>query len=136
MVGDWDGNGTDTPGMLRAGKWYLTNSLGTGLADMSFGYGNPTDIPIVGDWNDDGHDTPGVVRAGIWYVVNTLADPYADAELRLRQPRRRSPHRAVGGRPGPHHRDRPLVRRLGPHGQERTTPTVDGEPWLQCPATA
>ncbi|MBS1967750.1 MAG: hypothetical protein JST60_18430, partial [Chloroflexi bacterium SZAS-1] len=62
IVGDWNGDGIDTPGVVRGNTWYLRNSNTSGVADIVFTYGLPTDKPIVGDWNGDGIDTPGVVR--------------------------------------------------------------------------
>jgi len=68
VVGDWNGDGIDTPGVVRGGMWYLRNSNLPGDADVSFVYGNSDDIPVVGVWNGDGIDTPGVVRGGMWYL--------------------------------------------------------------------
>ena len=45
VTGDWDGNGSITPGVVRGGTWYLRNANSTGAADVSFVYGNPGDIP-------------------------------------------------------------------------------------------
>ena len=79
VCGDWNGDGTQTPGVVRNGTWYLVNALNRPFADVSFGYGNPTgDIPVVGDWNGDHVDTAGVVRNGTWYLSNTLGSPAAD----------------------------------------------------------
>ncbi|PXF60985.1 MAG: hypothetical protein C4B59_06445 [Candidatus Methanogaster sp.] len=57
LVGDWNGNGTDTTGIYN----YTTAnfSLDSGL-NISFGISG--DIPITGDWNGDGYDTIGVFR--------------------------------------------------------------------------
>jgi parallel beta-helix repeat protein len=57
LVGDWNGNGTDTTGIYN----YTTAnfSLDSGL-NISFGISG--DIPITGDWNDNGSDTIGVFR--------------------------------------------------------------------------
>ena len=63
IIGDWDGNGTVTPGVVRNGTWYLRNSNTAGVADISFIYGNPGDIPVVGDWDSSKSTTPGVVRS-------------------------------------------------------------------------
>ena len=62
FLGDWDGNGTDTPGLYRAksGFAYVRNTRDTGVADASWFMGNPGDIPIVGDWDGDGKDSFGV----------------------------------------------------------------------------
>ncbi len=78
LVGDWDGNGTETPGVFREGKFYLRNSNNSGVADLIFDYGIPTDHPIVGDWNGDGVDTIGVFREGRWYQRNTNNSGVAD----------------------------------------------------------
>jgi hypothetical protein len=79
LMGDWDGNGTKTPGVFRAGSWYLRNSNSTGVADLAFGYGDPGDRPVVGDWNGDGVDTVGIVRGGNWYFRNSNSTGRADA---------------------------------------------------------
>jgi parallel beta-helix repeat protein len=57
LVGDWNGNGTDTTGIYN----YTTAnfSLDSGL-NISFGISG--DIPITGDWNGNGSDTIGVFR--------------------------------------------------------------------------
>jgi hypothetical protein len=72
LTGDWDGNGTKTPGVFRYGTWYLRNSNTTGVADIVVHFGNPDDVPVVGDWNHDGTDTPGVFRRGTWYLTNVF----------------------------------------------------------------
>lgn len=65
IVGDWDGNGTDTPGVVRVRPADLTfllrNSTTSGSAQIAFRYGR-TGFPIVGDWDGNGTDTAGVVR--------------------------------------------------------------------------
>jgi parallel beta-helix repeat protein len=57
LVGDWNGNGTDTTGIYN----YTTAnfSLDSGL-NISFGISG--DIPITGDWNGNGYDAIGVFR--------------------------------------------------------------------------
>ncbi len=79
LTGDWDGNGTRTPGVFRNGSWYLRNSNSTGNGDIALNYGLPTDHPIVGDWNGDGVDTIGIVRDGSWYFRNSNTSGVADA---------------------------------------------------------
>jgi peptidoglycan/xylan/chitin deacetylase (PgdA/CDA1 family) len=80
VVGDWDGDGIDTPGVVRGATWYLRNSNTSGPADITLRWGFAYDRPVVGDWDGDGEDTPGVVRGGTWYLRNTN-DP-ADAGRR------------------------------------------------------
>ena len=41
LVGDWDGDGTDTLAVRRGNRYFVKNSIGTGVADYDFYYGNP-----------------------------------------------------------------------------------------------
>jgi len=79
FYGDWDGNGTVTPGVVRrtaAGRlqWHLRNSHAPGPANRIFTYGLASDVPVVGDWDGRGGDGIGVARrqAGrlAWYLRN------------------------------------------------------------------
>jgi hypothetical protein len=83
LMGDWDCDGTATPGMYREsnGFVYLRNSNTTGDADMEFFFGIAGDIPIVGDWNNNGCDTLGIYRAGRVYIKNTLGTGFADFDF-------------------------------------------------------
>ncbi|MBW3548070.1 MAG: L,D-transpeptidase family protein, partial [Actinobacteria bacterium] len=76
-VGDWNGDGIDTPGVVRGATWYLSNSNSGGHAHIAFAYGNAGDRPLVGDWNGDGIDTPGVVRGATWYLSNSNTGGHA-----------------------------------------------------------
>jgi hypothetical protein len=50
-MGDWDGNGTWTPGLLRGGtRWFLQNSFQGGAADITFSK-QTQGIAVVGDWD-------------------------------------------------------------------------------------
>ena len=70
VVGDWDGNGTDTIGVYRNGTWFLRNSNAAGAPDLAFTWGSPGDIPVVGDWDGNGTDTISVFRNGTWFLRN------------------------------------------------------------------
>jgi hypothetical protein len=76
MMGDWDCDGVDTPGLYRQsdGFVYLRNSNSQGIADIRFFFGNPGDIPLAGDFNADGCDTVSIYRApeARIYVINDL----------------------------------------------------------------
>ncbi len=78
IMGDWDCNQTDTPGLYRQsdGYVYLRNSNTQGIADIKFYFGNPGDIPIVGDFNADGCDTVSIYRQteGRVYIINKLGE--------------------------------------------------------------
>ncbi|NEA53418.1 polysaccharide deacetylase family protein [Streptomyces sp. SID13666] len=81
MSGDWDGNGTLTPGVVAGNTWYLRNSNTSGIADITLTYGSRGDIPIVGDWDGNGSFTPGVVRGDTWYLRNSNTSGVADIAL-------------------------------------------------------
>lgn len=68
---DWDGNGTETPGVVRNGQWQLRNSNSAGAVDVTFSYGRPTDVPLCGDWDGNGTETPGLRRGNVFYLRNS-----------------------------------------------------------------
>jgi hypothetical protein len=70
VTGDWDRDGTVTPGVLRGNTWYLRNGNSAGAANIVFSYGLATDFPVTGDWDGDGTVTPGVLRGNTWYLRN------------------------------------------------------------------
>lgn len=65
VVGDWDGNGTDTLGVFRSNRaWLLRNANSSGNAQITFDYGSATipELAVPGDWDANGTDTPAVLR--------------------------------------------------------------------------
>ena len=79
LLGDWDGDGVQTPGWYDDGRVALRNSSTTGHAEVEFVYGRAGDLPLVGDWDGDGIDTIGIVRAGgQWHLRNSHAGGAAD----------------------------------------------------------
>ncbi len=76
IVGDWDCDGVDTPGLYRQadGYVYLRNSNSQGVADVRFYFGDPGDVPLAGDFDGDGCDTVSVYRpaANRVFVINEL----------------------------------------------------------------
>jgi hypothetical protein len=73
VVGDWDGNGTDTVGVYEpaSGVWSLRNSLSAGGADLSFTFTNGSGtIPLTGDWDGNGNDTAGYADGSIRALRN------------------------------------------------------------------
>jgi len=73
VVGDWNGNGVHTIGVMRGNRWLLRNSNRAGSPDIGFVFGQAGDIPVVGDWNGDGRTGIGVVRGNRWMLRNTLS---------------------------------------------------------------
>lgn len=82
LVGDWDGDGTDTLGVRRGHTFYLNNELVGGNADSEFKYGRDNDEVLVGDWDGDGTDTLGVRRGHTFYLMNTLQGGDAEQEFK------------------------------------------------------
>lgn len=74
MVGDWDGNGTDTPATFEDGAWEFSNANSAGGVAASFRWGDETHRPIVGDWDGDGVDTVGLYRSGMWLLTDVHID--------------------------------------------------------------
>lgn len=68
VVGDWNNDGIDTPGVFRpsTGQFLLTNSPNTSNSSPSASIvsfsGQAGDQPVAGDWNGDGIDSIGVYR--------------------------------------------------------------------------
>ncbi len=110
VAGDWDGDGTETPGFVRGNVWYLNDGFDDD-PEHSFAYGSGTDRKIVGDWDGDGTATPGIVRGNRWYL-NDNFDPYADRIIRLT------------ARPG----DKPVVGDWNGNGSD-TPGIVRGNTW-------
>jgi hypothetical protein len=72
VMGDWNGDGTSTPGVYRDGTWYQRDA-NSGGPSRSFHFGLAGDRPVAGDWNGDGKDTVGVFRNGTWYLRDANA---------------------------------------------------------------
>ena len=81
LLGDWDGDGVDTPGVHFNGRFYLRNSPTAGPADVVLAYGRPSDTPVVGDWDGDGTDTIGVVRGNTFILRNVYRSGADDIVL-------------------------------------------------------
>ena len=84
IMGDWDGNGSDTLGLYdpATGFFYLKNSNAPGGADtfFSFGPGGPNYTPVVGDWDGNGTETIGIydITTGFFLLKNSNTPGGAD----------------------------------------------------------
>ncbi|MGO1562981.1 MAG: alkaline phosphatase [Actinomycetaceae bacterium] len=78
LVGDWDGDGTDSLSVRRGNLYYVSNAPRGGAADHVLSYGRPGDVVLVGDWDGDGSDTFAVRRGNAYLVANSLAGGAAD----------------------------------------------------------
>jgi hypothetical protein len=76
VMGDWDCDGVDTPGLYRQsdGYVYLSNVNAQGVADVKFFFGDPGDVPLAGDFDGDGCDTVSIYRPSESrvFVINEL----------------------------------------------------------------
>ena len=66
VVGDWDGDGTQTVGVVRPNAARNSNHLLLRNSDgsvLDFWYGRHGDRVLVGDWNGDGTWAPGSCAA-------------------------------------------------------------------------
>ena len=81
LVGDWDGNGSKTPGVFRPSttEWFLSNSPNGSTMDYHLTFATFSDIPVVGNWDGVGGDSIGVYRASnnTWYLSNSNTSPVA-----------------------------------------------------------
>jgi hypothetical protein len=70
VVGDWNGDGTDTIAVFRDGKWFrdIDGDGKWSKTDFRANFGQPGDMPVVGDFNGDGVDELGIFRDGTWYI--------------------------------------------------------------------
>jgi len=70
IVGDWNGDGIDSLGVFRDGRWLLDID-GNGRwnsEDVLTEFGQAGDVSVVGDWNGDGIDDLGIVRGDEWWL--------------------------------------------------------------------
>jgi predicted extracellular nuclease len=81
LVGDWDGDGSDTLAVRRGNAYFLSNSLYGGAADVELTFGRASDTVLVGDWDGDGVDTLAVRRGNAYFLINSLAGGNAEVEL-------------------------------------------------------
>jgi hypothetical protein len=79
---DWDGNGTETVGIYRNGRFFLFDSdAADARAVADFWFGDRGDVPLCGDWDGDGKASVGVWRAGWFYLRNDNASGIAQGSF-------------------------------------------------------
>ena len=90
FIGDFDGDGVDTPGLHResTGLVYYRNWNSEGVADAIFLFGDPGDRLVANDWNGDGVDSPAVFRPGnvTAYLRFSNSQGNADAQFIFGEP--------------------------------------------------
>jgi hypothetical protein len=70
FFGDWDGNGSETPGTFEKGVFKLSNTYGGSAegGDYTFMFGHSRGYPVAGDFNGDLRDDVAVYRNGTWEI--------------------------------------------------------------------
>ncbi|WP_125772668.1 hypothetical protein [Antribacter gilvus] len=84
LLGDWDGDGVETPGIKNGREYQLWNNWAGGAPAYAFTFGPATPgTAVVGDWDGDGDDTIGVRPAGTttFHLTNDLAAGPADVSF-------------------------------------------------------
>lgn len=114
LSGDWNGDGIETPGWFKGGRFHLVDRNGRSPSAHSFHFGRAQDVPLVGDWNGDGRDTVGIVRDGEWHLVNGHRGGSSDMSFTY-------------GRVGPRGDDVPLTGDWDGNGREDIGIVRDGE---------
>lgn len=81
VVGDWNGDGTDTIGARSQNWFHLRNTNADGALDHRFSYGRLGDQIFVGDWDGNGTDTLALRRGNTIFLQNSLAGGQADIAM-------------------------------------------------------
>ncbi len=58
VAGDWDGDGRETPALLRGCTFFGKNTSTAGVADFTLGFGEPGFLPVAGDFALSGGAAP------------------------------------------------------------------------------
>ncbi|MGI9606982.1 MAG: SpoIID/LytB domain-containing protein, partial [Acidimicrobiales bacterium] len=66
LVGDWNGDGVDTPATFDGGNWVLRDGLGQTAGTTAATFGGASHTPVVGDWDGDGDDDIGSWVNKVW----------------------------------------------------------------------
>ena len=72
FLGDWDGDGVDTPGYRVGNTFHLGNAVAGGAPEVSFSFGQAGDEALIGDWDGDGADSVGVRRGNQFFLTDSL----------------------------------------------------------------
>ena len=90
FVGDWNGDGIDTPGLRRFtnGFVYIRNTNSQGNAEQSWFYGDNGDHVFTGDYNGDGIDSIGLYRPAntTIYLRDSLSTGNANNQFQIGTP--------------------------------------------------
>lgn len=69
LTGDWDSDGTKTPGIFQAGVFRLSNTFTNSPSPAATAtFGDPRGFAVSGDFDGDCYDDLAVYRAGVWEI--------------------------------------------------------------------
>jgi hypothetical protein len=66
LFGDWDGDGSASPGTFERGVFHLSN--GDGTPPTTFSFGDERGFGLAGDFDGDRRDDVAVYRDGTWEI--------------------------------------------------------------------
>ncbi|MCX6413271.1 MAG: hypothetical protein NTU77_01465, partial [Actinobacteria bacterium] len=68
LLGDWNGDGLDTPGRYDRGRWFFTNAVVGSPTWQSMGTwgGQAGELPVIGLIDGDRQPDIGVFKDGVW----------------------------------------------------------------------
>lgn len=78
FMGDWNGDGIDTPMSRRYGNVYFVRESFESSDQYSFRFGSADDEVFVGDWDGDGKDSLAVRKGKTFYFYNDLGSSSYD----------------------------------------------------------
>lgn len=89
MPGDWDGNRSDTLGVVcpagQVWSWFLQNHNDGSATDHWYNWGNVACVALTGDWDGNGSDTPGQACLSgdrwRWQLTNAHRSSTIDVDL-------------------------------------------------------
>ncbi|MEA2901708.1 MAG: hypothetical protein QOH36_1595 [Actinomycetota bacterium] len=79
LFGDWDGDGTASPGTFERGVFRLSN--GEGTPPTTFSFGDERGFGLAGDFDGDGRDDVAVFRDGTWEIRHAADGTVARASF-------------------------------------------------------
>ena len=73
ITGDWNGSGTDKPGVFRSSTGQFILQISS-LKTIIVNFGGAGNVAVAGDWDGNGIDTPGVFNPanGQWALTNGI----------------------------------------------------------------
>ena len=78
MVDPSSGQAAGAPSSGNSPTWFLRDANSSGVADHTFGYGDPGDRSLACDFDGDGVSTPTAFRGGAFYERDTLTSGAAN----------------------------------------------------------